>query len=124
MSSKKILIIDDDEDMRRGLDMRLRAFGYETACATDAVSAIRIAKREQPDVVLLDLGLPLGDGFLVMQRMKESAVLGGIPVIVVSARDPKANAERAFEEGALAFFQKPADNAELLSAIGRAVGES
>jgi CheY-like chemotaxis protein len=123
MSGKKILIIDDDEDMRRGLDMRLRASGYETAFATDAVSAISVANQEQPDLVLLDLGLPVGDGFVVMERMRESATLGCIPVIVLSARDPKANARRAFEEGALAFFQKPADNAELLTAIGRAVGQ-
>ena len=124
MSGKKILIIDDDEDMRRGLDMRLRASGYETAFATDAVSAISVAIQEQPDLVLLDLGLPVGDGFLVMQRMRESATLRCIPVIVVSARDPKASARRALEEGALAFFQKPADNAELLTAIERAVGDS
>ena len=113
----KILIIDDDADLRRGLNVRLRGSNYDTAFASDAVMALSIAKKEAPDLILLDLGLPGGDGFVVLDRMKNIASLACTPVIVVSARDPKANEERALKAGAEAYFQKPVDNAQLLKAI-------
>jgi CheY-like chemotaxis protein len=59
------------------------------------------------------------DGFLVMERFKARPRLAGIPVIVVSARDPAVNRERALQSGASAFFQKPADNDELMAAISK-----
>ena len=103
--------------MRRGLNIRLRASNYDTAFAADAVMALSIAKKEAPDLILLDLGLPGGDGFLVLDRMKSIASLACTPVIVVSARDPKTNEKRALDAGAEAFFQKPVDNEELMKAI-------
>ena len=121
MNRNKILIIEDDEDMRRGLNMRLRASEYETAFAADAVMALSIAKKEAPDLILLDLGLPGGDGFTVLERMKNIASLSCTPVIVVSARDPKANEKRAIDAGVEAYFQKPVDNELLLKAIQRAL---
>ena len=66
MTTKKILIIEDDKDLLRGLNVRLRATGYNIVFATDAVTAISVARKEDPDVILLDLGLPCGDGFTVM----------------------------------------------------------
>ena len=121
MVRNKILIIEDDSDVRRGLNLRLRAYNYDTAFAADAVMALNIAKKEAPDLILLDLGLPGGDGFLVLERMKNIASLACTPVIVLSARDPKANEKRALEAGAEAFFQKPVDNQELMKAIQRAL---
>jgi two-component system KDP operon response regulator KdpE len=121
LDRSKILIIEDDLDLRRGLNLRLRANDYETAFAADAVMALNIAKKESPDLILLDLGLPGGDGFLVLERMKNIASLACTPVIVLSARDPKANEKRALEAGAEAFFQKPVDNQELMKAIQRAL---
>jgi len=121
MERNKILIIDDDQDLRRGLNIRLRASNYETAFATDAVMALSIAKNESPDLILLDLGLPGGDGFMVLDRMKNIASLSCTPVIVLSARDPHANEERALKAGAEAYFQKPVDNDVLLRAIQKAL---
>ena len=121
MNRNKILIIEDDQDLQRGLNIRLRASEYDTAFASDAVMALSIAKKEAPDLILLDLGLPGGDGFLVLERMKNIASLACTPVIVVSARDPKANEKRALDAGAEAFFQKPVDNDLLLQAIQNAL---
>jgi DNA-binding response OmpR family regulator len=121
LRGNKILIIEDDQDMRRGLNVRLRASEYETAFASDAVMALSIAKKEQPDLILLDLGLPGGGGFVVLERMKNIASLSCTPVIVVSALDPKPNEKRALDAGAEAFFQKPVDNEQLLRAIQRAL---
>jgi DNA-binding response OmpR family regulator len=121
LNRNKILIIEDDVDLQRGLNVRLRASNYDTAFASDAVMALSIAKKEAPDLILLDLGLPGGDGFLVLDRMRNIASLACTPVIVVSARDPLANEERALKAGAEAFFQKPVDNQELMKAIQRAL---
>jgi len=121
LDRNKILIIEDDLDLRRGLNLRLRASNYDTAFAADAVMALSIAKKEAPDLILLDLGLPGGDGFLVLERMKSIASLACTPVIVLSARDPKANEKRALDAGADAFFQKPVDNQKLMTAIQRAL---
>jgi two-component system KDP operon response regulator KdpE len=123
MRTKKILIVDDDPDVRLGLHVRLVANGYETCFAGDALSAIAEARKQQPDLIILDLGLPAGDGFVVMERLGRVASLSVIPIIVVSARDVRANQERAVKAGAKAFLQKPVDNAELLAVIRRALGE-
>jgi DNA-binding response OmpR family regulator len=124
MSGKKILIIDDDKQLLLGLSPRLKANGYGMTSATDAVSAIAVARKELPDLIILDLGLPGGDGFVVLERIRALADLAAIPVIVLSARDPAGNKERAMDAGAVAFFQKPPDNHEFLSAIRQALGET
>ena len=117
MDKPKILIVDDDPDLRRGLNLRLRSNQYETAYATDGFSAIAMAQKERPDLIILDIGLPAGDGFVVLERLQQSAALATIPVIVLTARDPQSTREKIMKAGATAYFQKPADNAELLNAI-------
>jgi DNA-binding response OmpR family regulator len=121
---KKILIIDDDEHLLLGLTARLKTNGYAVVWAVDAVAAISVARKEAPDLVILDLGLPAGNGFLVLERMRALSDLVAIPVIVLSARDPSDNKRRALDAGAAAYFQKPPDNHEFLMAIRRALGET
>jgi DNA-binding response OmpR family regulator len=123
MGNKKILIVDDDPDVRQGMHVRLKANHYDTFFAIDALSGITEARKNEPDLIILDLGLPAGDGFVVMERLKSNPYLAVIPVIVVSARDVLANKERALKAGAKAFLQKPVDNAELLKVIRQALGE-
>ena len=62
MNAKKVLVVEDDLDFLRGLVIRLKASGYEVLCATDGVLAIGVARRDKPDLILLDIGLPGGDG--------------------------------------------------------------
>jgi two-component system KDP operon response regulator KdpE len=124
MNGKKILIVDDDQDLLLGLTPRLKANGYTVVSAMDGISAIGVARKETPDLVILDLGLPGGDGFVVLERMRSLPDLVAIPVIVLSARDPTHNEKRALDAGALAFFQKPADNHDFLAAIRHALGET
>jgi len=123
MANKKILIVDDDPDVRLGLHVRLKANHYDTFFAGDAFSSVVEARTHQPDLIILDLGLPAGDGFVVMERLKIIPSLAVIPIIVVSARDVRANKKRAMEAGAKAFLQKPANDAELLAVIRRVLGE-
>lgn len=117
MAQQKILIVDDDEDLRTALKLRLRANHYKTVNAIDGYSAITQAQKEKPDLIILDIGLPAGDGFVVLDRLQRNADLADIPVIVLTARDPEATERLALEKGACAFFQKPADNQALLGVI-------
>ena len=117
MNRTKIMIVDDDPELRTALKVRLRANHYDTVSACDGYSAIALAQKEHPNLILLDLGLPAGDGYEVLKRLQDSDHLSHIPVIVLTARDPQANEDRSLEAGAAAFFQKPADNHELLDVI-------
>jgi DNA-binding response OmpR family regulator len=123
MPTKKILIVEDDRDVREGMHVRLRANHYDTVFAADAFSVVNEARKQMPDLIILDLGLPGGDGFVVMERLKRIPAVASIPIIVVSARDVRGNQERALREGAKAFLQKPVDNVEFLAAIRKALGE-
>ena len=117
MRMQKILIVDDDPELRQALKLRLRANHYDTVHAVDGYSAIAQALKEHPDLIILDLGLPAGDGFIVLERLQDDDKLSAIPVVVLTARDPQGNEQRAMQAGAAAYFQKPADNAELLDVI-------
>ena len=119
--NNKILIVDDDLDLLRGLSVRLNANNYKVSFATDAISAVSMARKEEPDLIILDIGLPGGDGFTVMQRLSSMANLASIPVIILTGRDSFANEERATTAGAKAFLQKPVDNNVLLASIGEAL---
>jgi len=119
---RKILIVDDDPQMRLALHVRLKANNYDVAVAVDGVSGIAETRKQMPDLILLDLGLPAGDGFTVLERLAMSDSLAHIPVIVVSGRDRSANCERALKAGARIFLQKPVRNSELLLAINQLLG--
>ncbi|HVS90117.1 MAG TPA: response regulator [Candidatus Acidoferrum sp.] len=121
--NKKILIIEDDPDVRLGYHIRLKANNYDTFFAADAFASMSEARKHQPDLIILDLGLPAGDGFVVMERLKAITHLAVIPIIVVSARDRRENGDRALKAGAKAFLQKPVDNNELLAVIRQLLGE-
>ena len=117
MNRAKIMVVDDDPDIRQGLSLRLRANNYDTVNVCDGYSAIAMAQKEKPHLIILDLGLPAGDGFAVLKNLQQYPALAVIPVIVLTARDPESNEKRTLESGAVAFFQKPADNEELLGVI-------
>jgi DNA-binding response OmpR family regulator len=123
MSQKTILIADDDPDVRLGLHLRLKANHYHVIFAADGMASIAEARKYIPDLIILDLGLPAGDGFSVMERLKANDSLSLIPVIVLSARDRATNMDRVLKAGAKAFLQKPVDNAQLLSVIRQVLGE-
>jgi DNA-binding response OmpR family regulator len=117
MNRVKIMVVDDDADLRQALSLRLRANNFDTVNASDGYSAIALAQKEKPNLIILDLGMPAGDGFSVLKNLQQYPALSTIPVIVLTARDPEGNETRTLQSGAVAFFQKPADNEELLGVI-------
>lgn len=119
--SNKILIVDDDADFRLGLSLRLRASGYHAVTAVDGLDATQKAVEHTPDLVLLDLGLPAGDGFEVLKRIRSLPKISSTPVIVLSGRDPAQNEMKAIRAGARAFYQKPVDTNMLMDGIESAL---
>jgi two-component system KDP operon response regulator KdpE len=123
VAKKKILIVEDDPDVRRGMHLRLRANDYEVFFAADGMSSMVEARKHEPDLIILDIGLPAGDGFTVIERLKTIPSLEMIPIIIVSGRTGLPNQARAVKAGVKAFLQKPVDNAELLAVIRHSLGE-
>jgi DNA-binding response OmpR family regulator len=123
VANKKILIVDDDRDVRQAMHIRLKANSYDTCFASDALNSVAEAAKQRPDLVILDLGLPAGDGYVVIERLKRIPALAVIPIIVVSARDVRGNKDRAIAAGARVYLQKPVNNAELLAIIRQTLGE-
>lgn len=120
MSKKRILFVEDDPDQLLGLTGLLRLGGYEVTTAMKGVAAIAEVKRQQPDLILLDIGLPAGDGFWILDTLK--SVQGqtyDIPVIVLTARADAQTRERAYAAGAVGFGQKPIDPDDLLKSIDK-----
>jgi DNA-binding response OmpR family regulator len=121
---KKILVVDDDPDVRLGLQVRLSANDYQLFFAADGVTSIAEARRQTPDLIILDLGLPAGDGFSVLERLKVNERLSAIPVIVLSGRDRVGNWDRAIKAGAKTFLQKPVPNDKLLAVVRLILAEN
>jgi DNA-binding response OmpR family regulator len=124
VNSPDILIVDDDPDMLLALQVRLKANGYAVHCAEDGIGAVSEARKHAPDLIVLDLGIPAGDGFVVLDILKTSIDLSTIPVIVLSGRDRRANEERVLNAGAKAFLQKPVQSNDFLAVIRQALGEA
>lgn len=116
-----ILVVDDDADIRELIKHRLELSGYKVAFAADAATALTLARKAEPDLILLDLTLPGGDGFMILERMQHLATLAHVPVIAVSAREPEPNESRARELGAVGYIHKPFETDELLGAIESAL---
>ena len=123
VNSPDILIVDDDPDMLQALQVRLKANGYDVHCAEDGIGAISEARKHTPDLIVLDLGLPAGDGFVVLDILKTNLNLSSIPVIVLSGRDRRANEGRVLNAGARAFLQKPVQSNEFLAVIRRTLDD-
>ncbi|MCL4818715.1 MAG: response regulator [Vicinamibacteria bacterium] len=117
MPKRRILLVEDDADTRRGVQLRLQAWGYETLAAADSVAALAAVRSGRPDAILLDLGLPGGDGLVVLERLRAMGASASIPVIVLTARDPGHSRQRALDLGATAFLQKPVENDVLQAAL-------
>jgi DNA-binding response OmpR family regulator len=118
---KTILIVEDDQKVALGLAIRMKAAGYEAIMAHDALSGVRTAVKTKPDLVLLDISMPAGNGFIVAERIHRN-LSTRIPIIFLTASRHPEFRQKAEEFGALAFFEKPYEPAELLSIIGEALG--
>jgi DNA-binding response OmpR family regulator len=112
----RILLVEDDEKIALGLEIRLKAAGYETLLAHDGLDAVNVAVKQRPDLVLLDISMPAGNGFTVAKRI-QTAIPTPIPIIFLTASKRPEFRQQAEEIGAIGFFEKPFDAEELLTTI-------
>ena len=115
--SKKILVIDDEPDIRMFLTTLLAENGYETVTAADGLSGFEIAQREKPDLVSLDLQMPDKSGTDFYRRITRDPELKDTPIIVVSALSGRNLAVK----GAVAVFDKPIDPDKFIEAVEKAL---
>jgi DNA-binding response OmpR family regulator len=115
--AKTILIIDDDMDWVRMLGIRLQHEGYHIEAAFDAVQAITQAIELKPDLLLLDIIMPAGDGVGVLEKLRKSAKTINIPVIAITAVKNKGTKEAAEKLGIAGYFVKPVDTDKLMEKI-------
>jgi DNA-binding response OmpR family regulator len=120
--SKQILIIEDDQKIAFALAVRLKSSGYKTSTAYDALSGVSAAIKNPPDLVLLDISMPAGNGFTVAERIQTLA-LTPIPIIFLTASKQPGFRQRANELQAAGYFEKPYEPKELLTAIEAALSE-
>ena len=118
---KKILIVDDERDIVKALMIRLQGAGYEVVTAFDGAQAIFVAHKEKPDLILLDIRMPAGNGFSVAEKLKHSVNTFSIPVIFLTGSPERNAEERAMTLGARFYIKKPYDPEELLDAVRRAL---
>ena len=118
---KKILIVDDERDIVKALMIRLQGAGYEVVTAFDGAQAIFVAHKESPDLILLDIRMPAGDGFSVAEKLKHSKNTLSIPVIFLTGSPERDSEDKAMTLGARFYIKKPYDPEELMDAIKRAL---
>ena len=121
---KKILIVDDERDIIKALMIRLQGAGYDVVTAFDGAQGVFMAHKEKPDLIILDIRMPAGNGFSVAQRLKRSIHTFTIPVIFLTGSPDKDAEEKAMALGARFYIKKPYDPEELLDAIRRALEEN
>ncbi len=113
----KILLVEDNELNRDMLTRRLKRKGFTVLCAENGQEGIDIAKSNSPDIILMDLSLPVVDGWTASERLKADATTKSIPIIALTAHAMKGDRERALEAGCDDYDTKPIDFERLLDKI-------
>ena len=116
---KKILIVEDDHKTAMALAIRLKANGYSASIAPDALAEASLARAIKPDLILMDITLPGGDGLQLAESFLRRTETFDIPVIFITASKKPALLKKVMELGAVGLFEKPFDTEKLLNSIGR-----
>jgi two-component system cell cycle response regulator DivK len=120
----RILLVEDNEMNRDMLTRRLTKHGFQVTVATDGMEGLEEARSKLPDLILLDLGLPLMDGWEVGRRIRADGQTSRIPIVVLTAHAMISDRRRALEAGFNAFATKPVDFQNLLKLMREVLGNT
>ena len=115
MGKAKILIVEDDQAIVDMLEYNLQEAGYETVSALDGEDGVILAARERPDLIILDIMLPIIDGFEVCRTLKNDSAVAHIPIIILSAKSQETDKIVGLELGADDYVTKPFSPRELIA---------
>ncbi len=113
-----VLVVDDDERMRRLVRDLLTSHNYRVVTARDGAEAISVARSEKPDVILMDVFMPKMDGYAALDELKKDAATKGIPVVMLTAVGYDLNKRLAEQFGSSGYLTKPFSTKDLLETIG------
>jgi CheY-like chemotaxis protein len=115
---KRILVVEDDRKIASALVIRLEAAGYEVLTANDGLEGLDLVLDQKPDLIIMDIWMPVGVGFSVAQRLRALG-FGSIPIIFITASKIKGLKRAASKVGAVGFFEKPYEPEQLLCAVSK-----
>jgi len=116
-----ILVVDDEPEIVIAVSMRLKSAGYKVIAARDGMQATKMALQENPDVVILDIGMPCGDGHAIASRLADSISTMMVPVIFLTARTSQNDRSKAQSVRAFDYITKPFTSGRLLNAVEAAL---
>jgi len=119
----RILAVDDEPHILKLVSFSLTSKGFDVLEASDGLSAIEIAEREQPDLILLDVMMPLLDGYEACRRLKANPATEHIPIVMLSAKSQKAEQAVGLEAGAIDYICKPFTPKDLVMQVRGFLGE-
>ena len=119
----KVLLVEDNELNRDMLSRRLNRRGYDVVFAVDGAQALEMARSEKPDIILMDMSLPVMDGWEATRRVKSDDALRNVPVIALTAHTMSGDREKALEAGCDDYDTKPVEFDRLIGKIERLLGE-
>ncbi len=117
----RILVAEDESHILKMLDFRLKSLGHEIIGAVDGREALEVAMKEKPDLILLDIMMPVMDGFQVLRKLKSQEETKNIPVIILTAKGQEKDIVTGLEAGAADYVTKPFSFAELIARVNRAL---
>lgn len=122
MSKAKVLIADDEPFNVEVLEQALDETDYQIITAANGQEAWEKIQSEQPDLILLDLMMPIMDGFAVLAKVKEDAMLRDIPIIIVSAEQDSKSVVKGIKQGAEDYLTKPINTAQFVHKVKEYLG--
>ena len=122
--TQRILVVEDQEDNRRIMRDLLASAGYELIEAADGEAGVRLAEAERPDLILMDIQLPVLDGYEATRRIRQNPELRAIPIVVVTSYALSGDDVKAMQAGSDAYVAKPFSPRELLATIRKFLGDA
>ena len=119
-----VLLIDDEREILRSVALRMRCDGFRVISAWDGQQGLDLASKESPDAIVLDIRMPVMDGWTVLTHLKERSATACIPVVMLSASIQERSYKRALDLGARYFLEKPFDAGTLVGTVHAAIDEA